>query len=166
VIVISVYVVSDTHFCHYNIIRFSRRPYRNTNHMNESMIRNWNSTVRERDEVIHLGDFALSNLRDIKYIRNRLNGRIYLILGNHDKSRRSMEEAGFIIIKQPHKIRNLVLTHQPLPEVYNGYVNIHGHIHEKFYSGNHINVCVEHTNYTPVSLDSLFRRANQMLRWG
>jgi len=160
------YVTSDTHFCHYNIIRFSRRPFRNTNHMNESMVQNWNSTVKESDTVIHLGDFALSNLRDIKYIRNRLNGKIYLILGNHDKSRRSMEEAGFMVMSQPHQIENILLSHRPMEDVPEGYVNIHGHIHEKFYNGYHINVCVEHTNYTPVSLDSLFRRVDLMLRWG
>lgn len=162
----TIYTTADNHFYDYKIIRFSFRPFRNTNHMNESMIRNWNSTVREKDSVIHLGDFALSTLRDIKYTRRRLNGKIYLILGNHDKKRRGMEEAGFIVLKEPFKFRNIIFTHRPLEDVPNRYANVHGHIHEKFYNGLHINVCVEHTNYTPIPLNSLFKRAKLMLRWG
>jgi len=161
----TLYITSDTHFYHHNIIRFTERPFRNTNHMNESMIKRWNSRVRESDEVLHLGDFAVSFLRDIKYVRNRLNGRIYLILGNHDKKKKDMEEAGFNVINQPFKYRNMLLSHRPLDNVSNGYINVHGHTHQRLYHGRYINVCVEQTNYTPITFDSVYKRANLMLRW-
>ena len=160
------FITSDNHFYHHNIIKFSYRPFRNTNHMNETMIRNWNGIVKESDSTIHLGDFALSSFKNIRYTRNRLNGKIYIIRGNHDRTKNRMTDAGFIVLPNQYIIKNLIFTHQPMPQVPKGFINIHGHIHEKFYDGRHINVSVEHTNYTPVSLDSILHRANEMLRLG
>ena len=158
------YISSDHHFCHRNIIRYAGRPFSNVHNMNESMIVLWNSTVNPNDIVIYLGDFALASLYDIKLIRRRLNGDILLIKGNHDKSKRAMTEAGFKVIN-PFKIDCLVFSHKPLENVPKGYVNVHGHIHDKdiFYKGNYINVCVERTKYIPITLKSCLDRAKQML---
>jgi calcineurin-like phosphoesterase family protein len=60
-----------------------------------------------------------------------------------------MKDCGFIIVEGIIQIKNLLLTHRPLlPEqIPEGFVNIHGHIHEKdsLYG---INVSVEKTNYS------------------
>lgn len=81
------WIVSDTHFGHDRIMVYEpcrleamqSQGYRN---QNEWLIDNWNKTVGEDDLVIHLGDFAF---RDVAVIE-RLNGRILMVLGNHDKS--------------------------------------------------------------------------------
>jgi len=78
-----IYFTSDTHFDHENIIKYCNRPFKDVNHMNESMIENWNNTVNDTDTVMHLGDFSF---KSDKFI-NRLNGNITLIKGNHDKNR-------------------------------------------------------------------------------
>ena len=50
------------------------------------MIHQWNSKVRKNDEVIVLGDLCISAKAEAtNVILERLNGRKYLIIGNHDK---------------------------------------------------------------------------------
>lgn len=79
-----VYFTSDTHFNHTNIIGFCNRPFKDVNEMNETLIANWNRVVGADDIVFHLGDFCFGNSTEWTSILNRLNGKIYLILGNHD----------------------------------------------------------------------------------
>ena len=79
-----VFFTSDTHFFHDNIIRYCRRPFKDSIHMNEILIQNWNETVSPDDIVFHLGDFSYGSADEWKRVLNRLNGKIYLIVGNHD----------------------------------------------------------------------------------
>ena len=79
-----VFFTSDTHFYHGNIIRFCNRPFKDVGMMNETIISNWNNTVGLDDIVFHLGDFCLGGSAEWTKILDRLNGKIYLILGNHD----------------------------------------------------------------------------------
>lgn len=52
--------------------------------MDEALINNWNSVVGENDIVFHLGDFAFAPNWRWKELLEKLNGRIYLIMGNHE----------------------------------------------------------------------------------
>ena len=79
-----VYFTSDTHFYHSNIIGFCKRPFKNVEDMNETLIENWNRVVSQDDIVFHLGDFCMGGSHEWTKILNRLNGKIYLTLGNHD----------------------------------------------------------------------------------
>ena len=79
-----VFFTSDTHFNHTNIIRFCNRPFKDVSHMNETIIANWNRMVGPEDIVFHLGDFCLGGSAEWVNVLNRLNGKIYLISGNHD----------------------------------------------------------------------------------
>lgn len=56
--------------------------------MNETIINNWNSTVTNSDTVWHLGDFAMAgrDVQQLKKLIERLNGKINLIIGSHEKS--------------------------------------------------------------------------------
>lgn len=77
---------SDHHFGHANIIRYSNRPFENVEEMNEELIKRWNEKVGEDDLVYHLGDFSLATPQLTKSILDRLNGKIFLIKGNHEGS--------------------------------------------------------------------------------
>ncbi len=79
-----VFFTSDTHFNHANIIGFCNRPFKNVEEMNEAMIANWNKVVGVDDFVFHLGDFCLGGSAEWNKILDRLNGKIILIMGNHD----------------------------------------------------------------------------------
>lgn len=85
-----IWLTSDTHFCHRNIIIHCDRPYRTLDGqpdiqaMNRDMTAKWNSVVAPDDLVIHLGDFAWGGPGKAKAAREALNGRLWLIRGNHD----------------------------------------------------------------------------------
>lgn len=79
------YFTSDTHFSHINIIRYCDRPFSDTDHMDEEIIRRWNETVDPDDTVFHLGDIALGPIEKSLPKVARLNGHKIAILGNHDR---------------------------------------------------------------------------------
>lgn len=81
----NIFFTSDTHFGHENIIKYCNRPFNSVEEMNDTLIKNWNSVVKENDIVFHLGDFGFIGIQEFKRIKNQLNGKIYLITGNHDR---------------------------------------------------------------------------------
>lgn len=81
----NVFFTSDTHFYHRNIMKYCNRPFETVEEMNKTLINNWNAVVKENDIVFHLGDFGFAGSQEINDILNRLNGKIYLIMGNHDR---------------------------------------------------------------------------------
>ena len=94
-----VWLTSDTHFGHENIIKYCDRPFSSVEEMDRTMIDNWNARVGEDDIVFHLGDFALSKGKArIPEIVAELNGTIHLILGNHDLGEASMKKRGFDVV--------------------------------------------------------------------
>jgi len=147
-----IFITADQHFYHGNIIKYCNRPFKTYQEMNEVMIKKWNDKVSENDIVIHLGDFSLFGNEKAKEIRSKLNGTIILIRGNHDY--KLTEDCGFIIVEGNLIIGNNILSHKPLQEIPEGFVNVFGHIHHhKAYSGKC--VCVEQTNYEPIELDNI-----------
>lgn len=81
----TVWFTSDSHFGHDRIISLSNRPFKDVNHMNEMLVKNWNEVVGLDDHVFHLGDVALGSFASsIAYV-GRLNGFKHLIVGNHDR---------------------------------------------------------------------------------
>lgn len=163
-----IWVVSDTHFGHANILKYCDRPFASVAEMNEAMIDNWNSVVKDNDIVYHLGDVFMS--REGKVL-DRLKGRKRLILGNHDAdpSRDDYLRTHFqkVMVWRMFPEFGLVLTHVPIHESgleFKVSKNVHGHIHDKLImkgmrgkcpDDRYINVSVEHINYTPVPLESL-----------
>ena len=81
------FFTADTHFFHQNIIKYCSRPFDHADEMNEVIIRNWNNVVTPQDEIYHLGDFAFCPPDKAANIARRLNGKKYLIRGNHDKTK-------------------------------------------------------------------------------
>lgn len=159
----NVFVISDTHFFHYNILKYENRPFDNIVDMNETLISNWNNVVSETDIIYHLGDVALGNLEQVTGVLNRLNGIKILILGNHDKSRgkSKWKQLGFREVYDTFSINNFIfLMHQPKfdNKMREGSIIIHGHTHSKKVQHEDytlINACVELTNYSPIRLNNL-----------
>lgn len=52
------FFTSDLHLGHDNVIKYCNRPFKDGNHMNNSLIRNWNQRVKKDDLIYHLGDFC------------------------------------------------------------------------------------------------------------
>lgn len=80
------YYISDLHFFHESLnTQMDCRGFKDAVQMNAYMIKQWNSRVRPRDEVVILGDFSVGKAEQTNEILNQLNGRLYMIKGNHDR---------------------------------------------------------------------------------
>jgi calcineurin-like phosphoesterase family protein len=158
-----IWFIADTHFYHNNIIDYCDRPFKNVEEMNNTIITNWNNVVKENDKVFLVGDFALSNKRNIIEIGKKLHGRKTLILGNHDReNNKTYYEAGFhYISKYPIIFQDFyIISHYPQFIQENGiYVNIFGHVHDnsmyKNVSKRSFCVSAERINYTPINFSSI-----------
>lgn len=79
------FYISDLHFYHANMnSRMDNRGFKDVEEMNNFMISQWNSRVKKGDEVIILGDFSWAQGELTNEILKQLNGRKFLIKGNHD----------------------------------------------------------------------------------
>lgn len=167
-----IYFISDSHFEHENVIKYSNRPFKDIYEMREQMIQRWNSVVQPDDIVYHLGDFILGSKEQAKDILDRLNGNKILIKGNHDNhSDHWYIDAGFLEVHNSlllnYNNQSILLTHYPyrIPEQYKSKYNIHlyGHMHEKgdelsvypTFAQNGACLSVERIDYTPLSIDKV-----------
>ena len=82
----NIFFTSDHHFGHENIIKYCNRPFKDVQEMNDVLIERWNQKVGKKDEVYHLGDVGLTYKENLANILDALNGKKYLIVGNHEKT--------------------------------------------------------------------------------
>lgn len=160
------WVTSDSHFLHKNIEMFCQRP---KDHQ-EIMVSRWNSVVGPEDTILHLGDLVLGKRVDAEkfFANNPLNGKKYLLRGNHDKrSVAFYASLGFTVIK-PFDVEfegwRVFFTHYPLtPPVKTleqKEISIHGHVHNLYVPNltvQHYNVGVDMRHLTPVSTEWAIR---------
>lgn len=163
----AIWVISDTHFGHANILTFCgadgariRPDFDSADEMDEYMVERWNSVVRPGDKVYHLGDVAMR--KEHLSIVRRLHGQKRLVRGNHDIfDTRLYIEAGF---KEAYGVRvlaGMLLSHFPVhPSSVGRFLgNVHGHIHERpSPDGPYLNVSVEAVAYTPITLEDAAAR--------
>lgn len=87
---IDIWLTSDLHFYHKNVIKYAHRPFVDVDEMNEKLLKAINDKVKENDELYILGDFAFANKEKIEAILKRIVCKnIFYILGNHDEVIRS-----------------------------------------------------------------------------
>ena len=160
---------SDTHFGHENVIRYSNRPYKDKHEMDESIIANWNAKVQPNDNVYHIGDVFFCKKDRAIQILSRLNGRITLIMGNHDKAIRRDQD--FInrffnvvdYLELTIEGQKMVLSHYPMM-TWNGSGRgswmLHGHCHGNLkypFEAKIHDVGIDPNNYFPLSFPDLKR---------
>jgi calcineurin-like phosphoesterase family protein len=128
-----IWFTSDTHFSHKNIIKYCKRPFGGIDHMNMILIQNWNEVVGPDDLVWHLGDVAMGNRRHIPGYREKLNGRIHLVQGNHDygKQLSCFDEVHKSAVIELDGIK-VELVHEPRKVQGLGDVAFAGHVHDKW----------------------------------
>jgi calcineurin-like phosphoesterase family protein len=178
----NIYFASDYHIGHHNVIKFDGRPFENVKEMHETLIKNWNSVVQDEDIVFYLGDFAF-NEGEAKWFREQLKGKIYFIMGNHDRIR-NISKLGFekvfgddtslggatIFVKDEDANRgyqDIILCHYPIlswNKSHHGSWHIHGHCHQSiarntemswYYKRKVIDVGTNGLGYTPISYSEL-----------
>jgi calcineurin-like phosphoesterase family protein len=174
----AVFLVSDTHFGHAGVCRFTRndgvtklRPWDSAEEMDEAMIAAWNERVRPNDKVYHLGDVVI-NRRALKTLA-RLNGDKVLIRGNHDIFRDDEYREYFRELRAYHVMNGMILSHIPIHSESLGRfgTNIHGHLHANRvmlpgFNGKITDivdtryhcVCVEQTDFAPILFEDVIKR--------
>jgi len=165
----NIFLISDTHFDHTNIIEYCNRPFRSVSEMNEAMLNNWNKTVGKKDIVFFLGDMRFGKgSRETDYWLKKLNGIIYFINNKdnptHDTKSKITKYYNMLFIRYRNK--KFLLVHDPIdvPKYWDGWT-ICGHKHNNnlrdfpLINGKNktINVSVELINYTPLSMEKLFK---------
>lgn len=160
----NVFVISDHHFYHDNIIRYCNRPFKNLREMHFVMTNKWNSVVSKNNTVLHLGDFSFGNKRIVSRLRKHLNGKIYMVKGNHDKHGIAWyNNIGITMIKKPFFIGNFLFSHAPKHDIGSNIINICGHSHNKIPlltesgSNKFYNVSVENLDYIPIRIKELLK---------
>lgn len=172
------FFTSDTHFNHANIIKFCNRPFKDVEQMNDVMIANWNSVIGKDDTVFHLGDFCLGGAAEWTKILDRLNGKIFLIMGNHDlKNIRQGFISRFEHVAMQMRIeigkKRIYLCHYPFLCFEGSYKDdvwqLFGHVHTRrsnsgidagrlqYLYPTQYDVGVDNNNFTPVSFGQVKR---------
>lgn len=141
------YYIADLHFFHEAMNRkMDCRGFASVEEMNEYMIAKWNGKVRKNDDVVIIGDLSWGNAEETNALLKRLNGRLYLIQGNHDRflTNKDMDVSRFRWIKSYEELsdnkRKVVLCHYPIM-CYNGQYRLdeqgnpktymlYGHVHD------------------------------------
>jgi calcineurin-like phosphoesterase family protein len=183
-----IYFVSDTHFFHSNIIRYCKRPFlqegdldkdgnwisqfiatQRVTEMNELIIKRWNKRVNSEDTVFHLGDFGLIKSGEapeapkntFEEFRNKLNGHIIFLKGNHDSQNKNKSIINSIIIH--HGGHHIFLTHDPNFYRKDMEWNFCGHCHGKWGSFRRrgksiiVDLSVDCWNFTPVTITEIMQ---------
>ena len=185
------FFTSDTHFCHSNIIKYCKRPFANIAENDEEIIRRWNEKVPEDGIVFHLGDVAFGDPERVDNILERLNGTIYLVIGNHDWRRVvNNHKWRFEMMTQQINMkigkRHIILNHYPMLAFSGAWrgedatYQLFGHVHTSPYTDEGLDqqrmkylftsqydVGVDNNNFTPViwkEVDQIIN--NQMMSLG
>ena len=165
-----IFVTSDTHFRHKNILKYESegRPFANVEQMNAELVNRWNAKVGPMDVVFHLGDFGFTSKAQTRAILSNMNGRKMLLLGNHDRQQGLSDEKwislGFErVFRRPFLLDGkFIFSHEPLESIPDGKVNVYGHVHgSKFFNTvdpNRICVCVERWGCAPIEYEYVKRQ--------
>jgi|10_taG_2_1085330.scaffolds.fasta_scaffold04714_8 calcineurin-like phosphoesterase family protein len=135
--------------------------------MNNTLVNNINSVVKNKDVLWHLGDWAFGPKSLFHTYRERINCEdIRLIYGNHDKYIRKTPELRDMFTacydyKEIRMGKTLVcMMHYPLGswnEIGRGSINLFGHTHNSYSRtiGRQMDVGVDRHNFFPLNLEDL-----------
>lgn len=166
-----VFFVADTHFSHFNILKYDNRPFNDIHHHDMALINNWNSVVNSDDLVFHLGDVSWGDENVIYKQVSALNGRKILITGNHDSKLTKSTKCSALFemitpaldlyVKDGKHHQLICLFHYPIHEwnqCHRGSWMLHGHSHgrdtyDKTYKI--LNVGINLWDYKPISYEQV-----------
>lgn len=158
-----IFFTSDLHFSHANIIKYCNRPWSTVDEMDLALVEKWNERITEDDSVYVLGDVFFCATERALAILDALNGKKFLIFGNHD--RRIRQNTAVLsrfsgVLPDLHtteiKGMHVVMCHYPLlswDREHYGSVMLHGHSHGNIKfdpTRRRLDVGVDANNYSPV----------------
>jgi calcineurin-like phosphoesterase family protein len=142
-------------------MKYCNRPFSSVEEMDETLITNWNSVVKETDTVYVLGDFGFGKKEELLSIFKRLNGSTkILIMGNHDKDALKLPwHSKHDMLELKHNDKYYQLCHYPMRtwnKSFHGARSCFGHCHGMLKPfGYSCDVGVDSWEFTPVHIDTL-----------
>jgi len=176
------FVASDLHFNHLNILKYCphrggpETSWEKVEVMNAKIIDNWNECVNPEDETYIVGDVAMGLVEKAPALIRRLNGKKFLVRGNHDKTLCKLMDADasmtdlFEWVKDYHEMTYklagekvmLVMCHFPMAHWHrqaSGSIMIHGHLHGSYcgIDGRIKDVGIDTNNLRPYRMEDVVR---------
>jgi calcineurin-like phosphoesterase family protein len=142
-----IFITSDWHFGHDKEFLYKPRGFESIQEHDEKVIMRHNLTVTDDDDVYVLGDLMLGDQEYGLNCISKLNGKIHIIVGNHDTIRKLaqyqtlpnvVEVIGWALMYKYGKY-HFYLSHYPtitgnyddkLPR--QCVINLHGHTHQNY----------------------------------
>lgn len=169
------YITSNMQLGRPSAIGKWKRPFKNVDEMTETLIKNWNDTVTDRDVVYHLGNFAWDPKTAYDSVMALKGREIYFIQAETDAPLIELWEKDML----PKKVKIIddicfdsekgrVYSYWPLKEWKNkskGVYNIIGFPNRKYKTNPKnkvINCSVEQCNYKPQDLESILGLLNEI----
>lgn len=164
-----IWFISDTHFGHWKICQYCKRPFTSLKEMDDTIIKNINERIQENDLLFHLGDFCMTKSseaseapkRAFDYYREQIKCKnIIFVRGNHDKNNTNKTPIESLVIQ--HGGYRIFLTHDPKFAKESFRFNFCGHTHGKFGKFKKlgkrsyiVDLSVEVWNYMPVNINEI-----------
>lgn len=164
-----IFLLTDLHFNHPNIIIYENRP----ENYKDIIIKNCQTMIGKDDTVYNLGDVIFKQKGELKSIMGMIPGTHHLCMGNHDNEKPDWYlKQGFATVQKTLLYDDIIFSHHPIDidamsKTLNIAIkfNIHGHFHNKqreeksrtiagypFYSDKHICLSIEAMDYKPIEL--------------
>lgn len=171
-----VWCLSDLHFGHDKEFVWKARGFNNIQEMNETIIKNIKSAVRDDDIVYLLGDLALG--QNEREWLEQIPGHVHIILGNHDTDRRIelYQQLGWEVAfadRIKYGKQSIYLSHYPTmaggdaEKLSISVLTLSGHTHskEKWTAAQPLlyNVACDANNCTPVLLSDIIAYVREQL---
>lgn len=161
-----IYITSDLHLGHTNIIRLCGRQFSSIEEMDEKLISNMNRRVYPNDELWILGDFCFRNSNNASAYLRRINGKKHLIIGNHD-SEETIKAPEWSSVQHYKELKynhqKLIMFHYPMLAwngSFHGSMHLFGHEHgnlsKEIIRPRSMDVGVDSNNFMPWSIDEIF----------
>ena len=181
---LKLFVTSDLHLNHDKDFVYASRGFQTIQEHDEAIIRNWNSVVSKNDMVYVLGDVIMGNDREDSLNKlKRLNGKIFILLGNHDTDKKFNDYSKcpnvFVVFDDKYDLMPMYSIMQKVgkwsflcshyPTIMTGNIFdsehlskrfcLHGHTHSKdkfeYFQYGCYNVALDAHNNTPVSIEDI-----------
>lgn len=183
-----IFISSDIHFHHRNILKHcperqaicGAKDENDVETWDKWMVEKWNTIIGKKDIVYILGDFIFGSQESARKLLDKLHGKKFLILGNHDKGVDKLEnyfeqitqqklvtfkKSNFDFLDEDFQI---FMCHYPMvtwASKHYGVINAHGHCHGRLDDYNEastdlrvdVGIDGKLANFNLITLEQLYR---------
>jgi len=161
-----IWFTADFHLSHKNIIKYSNRPFKTVEEMDEIIINNLEERIKPQDILYFLGDLTFKEIKAREFFQRFEEIEIHYIIGNHDSSeviKIIKENSASVSYLKDIKIEEqpITLCHYAMRVWNKSHFNswqLYGHSHAKLSPmGKQYDVGVDNNDFYPISFNNLMK---------